>query len=79
MTKAKLSTYDAILSVLGNGKRQTLDQIVTRISKKVAKPSSPSTVVVRISELRRMGHTIVTYRGGQSKARDGATQYQLVS
>lgn len=78
MAKAP-SAYDAILAVLGNGKRVSTTQLLDRVVKKTKRSLGVNTLRVRVSELRRQGHDIQTFRGSASRAKDGTTQYQLVN
>ena len=73
-----MSAYDAILSVLKNGKRVSTNQLLDRVASKTKRPLALASLRVRLSELRRQGHNIATFRGSQSRAKDGTTQYQLV-
>ena len=73
------SAFDAILAVLGKGTRVSTTQLLERVAKKTKRPLALNTLRVRLSELRRQGYTINTFRGSQSRAKDGSTQYQLVN
>lgn len=79
MARQTLSQTDAILAILANGRRITLAQLAERVGRKTRRSVSPSSLTVRLSNLRAAGHNIATFRGGSSRARGGATQYALVT
>jgi hypothetical protein len=81
MAKPQLSQTEALKELLkkktaGKRKRYTLDQLVELVAKKTKRTVTRATLIVRISELRRTGMKINTFRGSASKAKDGAAQYQ---
>ena len=82
MAKPQLSQTEALKTILkkktagGKKKRYTLDQLVELVIKKTKRTVTRQSLIVRISELRSTGMKIDTFRGGASKAQDGAAQYQ---
>jgi hypothetical protein len=78
----QLSQTEALKEILkkktagGKRKRYTLDKLVELVGKKTKRTVTRQTLIVRISELRRVGMRINTFRGSASKAKDGAAQYQ---
>lgn len=79
MARATVSQTDAILTILKDGRRITLAQLAERVGRKTRRSVSPSSLTVRLSNLRQAGYNIATFRGGASRARGGATQYALIS
>lgn len=79
MATATVNQFDAILSILSNGKRITMDQLIERVHRKTKRSVTRNSLTVRLSQLRADGYDIVTLRGSASKAKDGSTQFQLVS
>jgi hypothetical protein len=82
MAKPQLSQTEALQEILrkktsgGKKRRYTLDQLVELVIKKTKRTVTRQSLIVRISELRSGGMKIDTFRGGASKDKDGAAQYQ---
>lgn len=77
----QLSQTEALKEILkkkvgGKKKRYTLDKLVELVVKKTKRTVTRESLIVRLSELRRTGMKINTFRGSASRAKDGAAQYQ---
>jgi hypothetical protein len=78
----QLSQTEALKDLLkkktsgGKKKRYTLDQLVELVAKKTKRTVTRGSLTVRLSELRRTGMKINTFRGSASRAKDGMAQFQ---
>jgi hypothetical protein len=77
-TKAKKSARTVLLELLNTGKKITLAQMQAKIKKVTGKQLTSGSLYVYLSNFRRLdGLNIVSFKGSNSTARDGSTQYLL--
>jgi hypothetical protein len=69
----QLNQMDALETILGSGRKFTMDQLVELVEKKTRRSVNRASLTVRLSHLRARGLKIKTLRGKAVK--DGITRY----
>lgn len=73
MAKKKMNQTDALVAILSQGSKRTMAKLVELVSKKTGRTVKATSLNVCLSQLRKSGVNVVTYRGNET--RDGVTRY----